>query len=92
MVDEARGTAPHDDVAAFETQAAHPTRAARAAPQEHGGQAERDGDYRSPGIILVAILMEAEFGAGDVSVDQASVGIVGGEPRLSGGACGKVQE
>jgi hypothetical protein len=54
--------------------------------QEYGRQAERNGDDRSPGILLVAVLMEAEFRASDVAIDQASVGIVVGEPRLGGGA------
>src|SRR5216684_7569316 len=92
VIDEACGTAPHRDVTAFEPQPAHRIGAAFAAPQEYGRQAERDGDNRSPGILLVTVLMEAEFGARDVAVDQARVGIVVGKPGLGGGTRGEVQE
>ena len=59
VIDEAGGTAPHRNVTAFEAQAAHRIGAAFAAPQEYGRQAERNGDDRSPGILLVTVLMEA---------------------------------
>jgi len=74
--------------ALFEVQAAHWIGPAFAAPQEYGRQADRDGDNRSPGILFVTVLMEAEFSACDVAVDQASVRIVVGEAGLGGGAYG----
>ena len=86
VVDEAGGTAPNRDVAALQTEAAHGIGAALAAPQKHSGQAERDRDDGRPGILLVTILMQPEFGAGGIAVDQAGVGIVGGEPGIGGGA------
>src|ERR1700674_2013309 len=92
VIDKACGTAPHRDVTAFEAQTAHGIGAAFAAPQKYGGQAKRDGDDRSPGIFLVTVLMETEFGARDVAVDQASVRIVVGEAGLSSGAYGDVEE
>src|SRR6266852_2620044 len=92
VIDEACGTAPHRDVTAFEAQATQWIGAAIAAPQEYGGQAERDRDDRSPGILLVTVLMEAEFGARAVAVDQASVGIVVGEPGLGSGTYSEVEE
>ena len=63
VIDEARGTAPHRRRRRFRAQAAHRIGAALAAPQEYGGQAQRDGDDRRPGILLVTVLMEAELGA-----------------------------
>src|SRR5260370_37826984 len=92
VIDQARGTAPHRDVTAFEAQTAHGIGAAFTAPQEYGGQAKRDGDDRSLGIFFVTGLMEAEFGARDVAVDQASVRIVVGEGGLGSGAYGGIQE
>src|SRR5712691_8814514 len=92
VINETCGTAPHRDVAAFEGQAAHRIGAAFAAPQEYGRQAERDGDDRGPGILFVTVLMEAEFGARDVAVDQASVGIVVGEPSLGSSAYSDIEE
>src|SRR5258708_26963886 len=86
VIDKARGTAPHRDVTVFEAQTAHGIGAAFTAPQEYGVQAKRDGDDRSPGIFLVTVLMEAEFGARDIAVDQASVRIVVGEAGLGSGA------
>jgi len=86
VIDKACGTAPHRDVTAFEAQTAHGIGAAFTAPQEYGGQAKRDRDDRSPGIFLVTVLMEAEFGARDIAVDQASVRIVVGEAGLGSGA------
>jgi hypothetical protein len=76
VIDEACGTSPHHDVAAFETKAAHSIGATFAAPQEDSRQTERDGDDRRPSILLVTVLMETEFGASDIAVDQAGVGIV----------------
>src|ERR1700688_2859039 len=90
VIDEARGSAPYSDVTAFQAQAAHRVGPALAAPQEYGRQAQRDGDDRSPGILLVAVLMQTEFGAGEVAVDQASVGIVLSEPGLGSGTRGEV--
>src|SRR5712691_10847170 len=92
MIGEASGTAPHHDVTAFEAQAAHWIGASFAAPQEYGRQAERNGDDRSPGILLVAVLVKAEFGARDIAIDQASVGIIVGEPGLGSGTCSDVEE
>src|SRR5260370_18429754 len=46
----------------------------------------------TPGIFLITVLMEAEFGAHDVAVDQASVRIVVGEAGLGSGAYGDVEE
>ena len=63
--------------------ACRPTRIRQARP-------ERDRDDGSPGILLVAVLMKTEFRAGDVAVDQASVGIVVSETGLGGGAYGEV--
>src|SRR6266542_247368 len=92
VIDKARGTAPYRDVTAFEAQAAYRIRAAFTAPQEYSGQAERDGDDRSPGILFVTILVKAEFGACDVAVDQASVRIVVGKSGLGSGIHGNVEK
>jgi hypothetical protein len=80
VIDEASGTAPHHDVTAFQSQAAHWIGPTFATPQEYGRQAERNGDDRSPGILLVAVLMKTEFGPRDVAIDQASVRIIVREP------------
>ena len=82
VIDETCGTAPHGDITAFEAQAAHRIGAASSDPQENGRQAKRDGDDRGPSILLVTVLMEAEFSARDVAVDEAGVGIVAGESGL----------
>ena len=58
-----------------------------AAPEEYGRQAERDRDDQSPGIFLITILMQAEFGARHIAIDQARVGIIVREPGLGSGAC-----
>jgi hypothetical protein len=50
-------------MSAFQVQAAHRIGTTLAAPRECGRQAERDGDDRSPSILLVAVLMKTEFGA-----------------------------
>ena len=92
MIHEACWTTPNRNVTVFEGQAAHWIGPAFATPQEYGGQAERDGHDGSPGILLITILMEPEFGACVVAIDQASVGIVVDEARFGGGAHGEVQE
>jgi hypothetical protein len=92
VIDKACGTAPHRDVTAFEMQATHRIGTAFAAPQEYGRQAERDGDDRSPAILLVTVLMKTEFGTWDVAVDEASVGIVVREPGLGSGTYGDIEE
>ena len=92
MINEPRGAAPHHHIAAFEAKPPHGVGTPLAAPQKHGGQSERNGDDGRPGVLLVAILMQAELGARDIAVDQASVGIVGGEPTLGGGAYGEIAE
>jgi hypothetical protein len=92
VIDEARGTAPHHHVAAFEAHAAHRIAAPLAAPQEGGGQAQGDGDDGRPGIVLVAVLMQAELGTGGIAIDQAGIGVVIGEAGFGGGARGEVEE
>src|SRR5437667_920388 len=87
VIDEASGTAPHRDVTAFEGQASYRIGAAFAAPQEYGRQAERNGDDRSPSILLVTVLMEAEFGASHIAIDQASIGIIVCKTHLGRGGC-----
>ena len=67
VIDEARGTAPDRHVAVFDAQAADRIAAPLSAPQEYGGQAQRDGDDGRPGILFVAVLVEAEFAAGRCS-------------------------
>src|SRR5690349_14647630 len=90
VIDESRGTAPHRNVTAFEAQSAYRIGAAFAAPQEYGRKAERNGNDRSPSILLVTILMEAELGASDIAIDQASIGIILLEPGLGSGSCSDV--
>ena len=85
VIDEAGGTAPYRNVTAFETQAAHRIGAAFAAPKKDRRQTERDGDDRSPCIVLVAVPMQTQFGAHHVAVDQASVRIIIGESGLGSG-------
>src|SRR5439155_7487084 len=92
VIDEASGTAPHRDVTAFEGQASYRIGAAFAAPQKYGRQAERNGDNRSPSILLVTVLMEAEFGASHIAIDQASVGFIMCKPGLGSGMCSDVEE
>src|SRR5262245_57823328 len=92
VINEASGTAPYHDVTAFEAHTAHRIRATFAAPQEYCRQAKRNRDDRSPGIILVAVLMKAQFGAGDIVIDQASVGIIVREPGLGSGTSSDVEE
>src|ERR1035438_864193 len=92
VIHEACGTAPHHHVAALQPQTAYWTAAALPAPQEHGRQAQGYGNDGRPGVLLVAVLMEAEFGSREVAIDQAGVGIVSGETCLGGGARGQVEE
>src|SRR5262245_43815289 len=92
MIDEASGTAPNHDVPAFEAKAAHWIGATFAAPQKYGRHADRNGYDWSPGILLVAVLMKAEFSARDIAIDQASVGIIVLESSLGGGTCSDVEE
>src|SRR5215471_4826709 len=92
MIDEPRRTAPHNHVAVFDREAAHRFGTALAAPQEHRGKAERNRNNRGPGIVLVAILMETEFGARDIAVDEAGVRIVLFETRFGGRTLGKAEE
>src|SRR5215471_2885966 len=86
VIDEASGPTPHHGVTVFEVQAAHAIGATFAAPIEYGRQAERNRDDRSPSIILITVLVQAEFGAGAIPIDQARVGIIVGEPGLTGSA------
>src|SRR2546427_585425 len=83
VIDKTGGAAPHCDVAVFDPQAAHGILAAFAAPQKYRRQAERNRDDRGRRVFLVAILMEAQFGAGGITIDQASVRIIAVEPGLS---------
>src|SRR5262245_35269067 len=92
VIDEARGTAPHRDVTAFEAEATHGIGATFPAPEEYGGQAERNGNDWSPLIVLVAVLMKAELRAGYVTIDQARVRIVICEPGLGGRADSNVEK
>src|SRR5215471_10681769 len=92
MIDEPRRTAPHNHVAVFHREAAYRVGTALAAPQEHRGKAERNRNNRGPGIVLVAILMETEFRARDIAVDEAGVRIVLVETRFGGGTLGKAEE
>src|SRR5262245_61652851 len=92
MIDEAGGTAPYRNVTAFETQAAHRIRTAFAAPKKDRRQTERDGDDRSPCIVLIAVPMQTQFGPRHVAIDQASIGIIIGESGLGGGFNGDAQE
>ena len=84
VIDEARGTAPHRHVAAFQPQTAHRVSAPFAAPQEYRRQPQRDGNDRRPGVVLIAILMQSELRPGGVAVDQAGVGVVIGKSGSSG--------
>src|SRR5215475_5896127 len=92
VIDEAGGAAPDHDVTALEPQAANRIGAAFTAPQEYSRQTERNGYDRRPRILLIAVLMQAEFGAGNIAIDQTGIGIIAGE--LRGGRCagGNVQE
>src|SRR5438093_13238779 len=92
VVNKARRTAPHRDIAVFDTQPAHGVGAPLAAPQEYGGQAERDRHDWSPLVILVAVLMQAQFGPRNVPVDQTRIGIIVVKPALRGGANREVNE
>src|SRR5262249_36779140 len=92
VIDEPRRTAPHDHVAVFDRDAAHRVGTALAAPQEHRGKADRNLNNRGTGIVLVAILMETEFRARDIAVDEAGVRIVLFETRFGGRALGKAEE
>ena len=44
VINEPRGAAPHHHIAAFEAKPPHGVGTPLAAPQKHGGQAERNGD------------------------------------------------
>src|SRR5262245_33719637 len=92
MINEASRTAPYHDVTAFEADTAHRTGGPLAAPQEYGRQAKRNRDDWSPGILLVPVPMKAEFGARDIAIDQASVGIIVRELGLGSGTCSDVEE
>ena len=92
VIHEPGGTAPHDDITIFQPETAHSVRAAFPSPEKYGGQAKRNGDDRSPGILLVAVLMKAEFGSCDIAIDQARIGIIVVEPRCGRGTYSKVEE
>src|SRR5262245_26272606 len=92
VIDEAGGTAPDYDVTALEAQAAHWIGPAFTAPQEYARQTERNGYDGRPRIVLIAVLMQAEFGAGNIPIDQASIGIIVGESRGGRRSGGHVQE
>src|SRR5215471_18066970 len=88
VIDETCRPAPHHDVTALETHPPHRIGATFATPKEYARQPKRNGDNRSPGILLVAVLMKAEFGAGDIPIDEAGVGIIMRKPGLGSGSCG----
>src|SRR5688500_13544168 len=75
VIEEASRSAPHRNVSALDQQPTKWIGALLPAPQEYGRDSQRDGDNRSPGILLVTVLVDAELGACDIAVDQASVGI-----------------
>ena len=92
VINESSGTAPHHDVTAFEAHTLYRIRATFATPEEYGRQAKRNRDDRSPGILLVAVLVKAQFGARAIAIDQASVGILVQEPGLRSGTGSDVEE
>src|SRR5215471_13832280 len=92
VINKPCGAAPHDDISAFETQPKRAVGTPFPAPQKYGRQTERNGDNRGPGIILVAVLMQAEFGSSDITIDQAGVRIVLGKAGLRSGACCEAEE
>src|SRR5262245_9353656 len=92
VINETSRSTPHHGVTVFEAHAAHPIRATLAAPQKYSRHAERNGDDRRPGIVLITILVEAEFGACDITIDQAGVGIISGEPGFARSLCGNLEK
>src|SRR6059036_2169823 len=92
VIDKTGGAAPHCDVAVFDPQAAHGILAAFAAPQKYGRQAERDRNDRGRRVILVAILVKAQFGADDITIDQTSVRIIAVESGFSSCSRSNVEE
>ena len=61
MVGKTRRTAPHRDIPAFHAKATQGIGAAFPSPQENRRQAQRNRYDWSPLVILIAILMQAEF-------------------------------
>src|SRR5690242_9809582 len=92
VIDEARRTAPHHDVSLFQAHPPDGIRALFSAPQEHGWHAQRYGHYRRPGVVLVAILMEAELCARFVAIDQAGIGIVSFKSAFGRGSGSQIKE
>jgi hypothetical protein len=43
-------------------------------------------------VLLVAVLVQAELGAGGVAIDEAGVGVVAGEAGFGGGAAGEIDK
>ena len=68
VIDEARRPAPHHDVAMFDLKAPHWIGPPFAAPQEQGRQTQGNRNNRRPCVVLIAILVQTELGARDVTI------------------------
>src|SRR5262245_66437664 len=74
VIAQARGSAPHHDVAVNQTDRLRSIGAALAAEEKDGRQAQRYRDDGRRVVALVLVLVEREAGAGLVAVDEARVG------------------
>ena len=78
---EARGAAPHGDVAILEQKARWPVAARGTTKEECRRQTQRYRHDWLTEVTLVAVLMQAESRPRRIAVDEAGVG---GEPRETG--------
>ena len=92
VIGQPRRPAPDRYVAALHADATRLIAALHPPEQEHGRKAERDRNDRRPKVLLIFILVQGEFGARSIAVDQAHIRLETGESGGSGGALGEVQK
>jgi hypothetical protein len=81
VVGQTRWAAPHHHVAMRQTIALGAVVAVGGAKQKHRRQAKRQRHDGGGKVFFVLVLVQREFGAGYVLVDQACLGL---EPRVTG--------
>ena len=92
MKGQPRGSSPHYHVPMHQPPAPGAVCAAGGAKQKHRRQPQGQRDDGLAQVLLVFVLVQREFGAGRVLIDQAGVGLKVGVTRLRCGALGQVHQ
>lgn len=74
MIKQARLAAPDHHIAMLQQQPLQRVAALQAAKLKDGRQAQRDRDNRRPQILFIFILMQRQFCARTIAVNQTGVG------------------